>query len=251
MNRGTLRYIAQRDPQQALRRRRRELAAVRVRFGYRRLTVLLRREGWRVNAKRVWRLYREEGLTVRTTRRKKLAGRARVPPSRATAPQQRWSMDFVHDRLVDGRPVRILTAIDQFTRECLALVAAPRWCGEEVAAVLDRVVQPRGVPRSITVDNGSELQSRAMDVWAYRHHTTLAFIRPGKPVENTFIESFNGRLRDEGLNTQLFISLADTQQHLDRWRYDYHAVRPHSALETARPTRCDRPMRPQKLETLR
>ena len=230
MNRGTLRYVARRDDQLALRRRLLELAAVRVRFGYRRLTVLLRREGWRVNAKRVWRLYREEGLTVRTKRRKKLASRARVPPPRATAPQQRWSMDFVHDRLVDGRPVRILTVIDQFTRECLALVAAPRWCGEDVAAALETVVQPRGVPRSITVDNGSEFQSRAMDAWAFRHRTTLAFIRPGKPVENTFIESFNGRLRDEGLNTQQFISLADTQQHLDRWRYDYNAVRPHSAL---------------------
>ena len=230
MNRGTLRYVARRDDQLALRRRLRELAAVRVRFGYRRLTVLLRREGWRVNAKRVWRLYREEGLTMRTKRRKKLASRARVPPSRATAPQQRWSMDFVHDRLIDGRAFRVLTVLDQFTRECVALVVAPTWRGEDVAAVLETVVPTHGVPQSITVDNGTEFQSRAMDAWAYRRQTTLAFIRPGKPVENTFIESFNGRLRDEGLNTQQFISLSDAQRQLDLWRCDYNAVRPHSAL---------------------
>ncbi len=208
---------------------------MRVRFGYRRLTVLLRREGWTVNAKRVWRLYREEGLTVRTKGRKKLASRARVPPPRATAPHQCWSMDFVHDRLIDGRAFRVLTVIDQFTRECVALVAAPTWRGEDVAAVLETVVQSRGVPASITVDNGTEFQSRAMDAWAYRRQTTLVFIRPGKPVENTFIESFNGRLRDEGLNTHQFISLVDAQQHLDRWREDYNAVRPHSALDDRTP----------------
>ena len=230
MNRGTLRYVARRDDQLALRRRLRELAAVRMRFGYRRLTVLLRREGWKVNAKRVWRVYREEGLTMRTKRRKKLASRARVPPPRATAPQQCWSMDFVHDRLIDGRGFRVLTVIDQFTRECLALVAAPTWRGEDVAAVLETVVPTHGVPQSITVDNGTEFQSRAMDAWAYRQQTTLAFIRPGKPVENTLIESFNGRLRDEGLNTQPFISLSDAQRQLDLWRCDYNAVRPHSAL---------------------
>ncbi len=235
MSRSTLRYVARRDDQLALRRRLRELAAVRVRFGYRRLTVLLRREGWTVNAKRVWRLYREEGLTVRTKGRKKLASRARVPPRRATAPHQCWSMDFVHDRLINGRAFRVLTVIDQFTRECVALVAASTWRGKDVAAVLETVVQARGVPDSITVDNGTEFQSRAMDVWAHRHRTTLAFIRPGKPVENTFIESFNGRLRDEGLNTHQFISLSDAQQHLDRWREDYNAVRPHSALDDRTP----------------
>ena len=127
-------------------------------------------------------------------------------------------------------PFRVLTVIDQFTRECVALVAAPTWREEDVAAVLEPVVQRRGVPHSITVDNGTEFQSRAMDAWAYRHHTTLAFIRPGKPVENTFIESFNGRLRDEGLNTQQFLSLSDAQRQLDLWRCDYNAVRPHSAL---------------------
>ena len=230
MNRGTLRYVSRRDDQQALRRRLRELAAVRVRFGYRRLTVLLRREGWQVNAKRVWRLYREEGLTMRTKRRQKLASRVRVPPPAATAPQERWSMDFVHDRCIDGRAFRVLTIIDQFTRECVALVAAQTWRGEDVARVLETVAQRRGVPHSITVDNGTEFQSHAMDAWAYRRQTTLAFIRPGKPVDNTFIESFNGRLRDEGLNTQQFLSLSDAQRQLDLWRYDYNAVRPHSAL---------------------
>jgi putative transposase len=235
MSRSTLRYVARRDDQCALRRRLRELAAVRVRFGYRRLTVLLRREGWHVNAKRVWRLYREEGLTVRTKGRKKLASRARVPPPPATAPQDRWSMDFVHDRLTSGRAFRVLAAIDQFTRECVALVAAYTWRGEDVAAVLDTVVDARGVPQSITVDNGSEFQSQAMDAWAHRRLTTLVFIRPGKPVENSFIESFNGRLRDEALNTQQFISLAEVQRYLDQWREDYNAVRPHSALDDRTP----------------
>ena len=139
-------------------------------------------------------------------------------------------MDFVHDRLVDGRAFRVLTVIDQFTRECLALTAAHTWRGEEVAAVLNVVVEARDVPESITVDNGSEFQSRAMDAWAFQRRVPLAFIRPGKPVENSFIESFNGRLRDERLNTQLFLSLDDAQRQLETWRRDYNAVRPHSAL---------------------
>jgi putative transposase len=208
----------------------RELAASRVRFGYRRLTVLLKREGWTVNAKRIYRLHTEEGLTVRTKHRKKAASCQRVPQGFATAPNQRWSMDFVSDRLVDGRWFRVLTVIDQFTRECLLLLVDSALSGKKVAAALESVVSQRGVPLSITVDNGSEFASRAMGAWAYQHGIHLDFIRPGKPVENGYIESFNGRLRDECLNVNLFFSLEDAKEKLEVWREDYNQARPHSAL---------------------
>jgi len=230
-----LRYQGHRDPQDALRMRLREVAASRVRFGYRRLTVLLRREGWRVNAKRIYRLYTEEGLTVRTKHRTKAAGRARVPQPGATAPNQRWSMDFMSERVADGRWVRILTVVDQFTRECVCLVADQSLSGDKVAQALEPVVAQRGAPRAITVDNGSEFASRVMDAWAYRHGIQLDVIRPGKPVENGFIESFNGRLRDECLNVEGFFTLEDVREKLWRWQQDYNRVRPHSALEDRAP----------------
>ena len=167
MARASLRYESHRDRQEGLRMRLREVAESRVRFLYRRLTVLLRRDGWHVNAKRIYRLYTEEGLTVRTKHRTKAAGRARVSPSGATAPNQRWSMDFMSARMADGWWFRILTVIDQFTRECQSLVANQSLTGEKVAQALEPVVRQRGGPRSITVDNGSEFASRVMDVWAY------------------------------------------------------------------------------------
>ena len=209
----------------------RELAASRVRFGYRRLTVLLRRDGWRVNAKRIYRLYTEEGLTVRTKHRTKAAGRARVPQTVATAPNQRWSMDFMSERVADGRWFRILTVVDQFTRECLCLLAAQSLTGEKVTQALEPIVRQRGAPRSITVDNGSEFASRVMDAWAYRQGIQLDFIRPGKPVENGFIESFNGRLRDECLNVDVFFTLKDAREKLAHWQEDYNVLRPHSSLQ--------------------
>ena len=213
----------------------REVAAARVRFGYRRLTVLLRRDGWRVNAKRIYRLYTEEGLMVRTKHRTKAACRPRVPRAVATAPNQRWSMDFMSARVTDGRGFRILTVVDQFTRECVGLVADQSLTGEKVAQALEPIVIQRGAPRSITVDNGSEFASRVMDAWAYRHGIQLDFIRPGKPVENGFIESFNGRLRDECLNVEVFFTLEDVRQKLALWQEDYNRVRPHSALEDRAP----------------
>ncbi len=213
----------------------REVAATRVRFGYRRLTVLLRRDGWRVNAKRIYRLYTEEGLMVRTKHRTKAAGRSRVPQPGATVPNQRWSMDFMSDRVADGRWFRILTVVDQFTRECLCLLADQSLTGEKVAQALEPVVAQRGAPRSITVDNGSEFASRIMDAWAYRQGIQLDFIRPGKPVENGFIESFNGRLRDECLNVEVFFTLEDVREKLARWRTDFNLLRPHSALQDQAP----------------
>jgi putative transposase len=201
---NTWRYRPTRDAQEALRQRLRELAAVRVRFGYRRLTVLLRREGWRVNAKRIYRLYGLEGLAVRTKPRRKLAMRARVPAPPVTRPNERCSMDFVSTRLADGRWFRTLTVLDLFTREALALVADRSLTGVKVAAALTPVVRHRGAPVAITIDNGSEFVSRAMDAWAYTAGVRLDFIRPGRPTENAFIESFNGRLRDECLNVHVF-----------------------------------------------
>lgn len=235
MARASLRYQSHREPQDALRMRLREVAASRVRFGYRRLTVLLRREGWRVNAQRIYRLYTEEGLTVRTKHRTKAASRARVPQPGATAPNQRWSMDFMSARVADGRWFRILTVVDQFTRECLCLVADQSLTGKKVAEALEPVVLQRGTPRAITVDNGSEFASRVMDAWAYRHGIQLDFIRPGKPVENGFIESFNGRLRDECLNVEMFFTLDDVREKLTRWQEDYNRLRPHSSLQDQAP----------------
>jgi putative transposase len=232
---GTLRYKATRDRQDALRQRLRELAAARVRFGYRRLTVLLKREGWRVNAKRIYRLYGLEGLEVRTKPRKKLASRARVPRPAPARPNERWTMDFVSARLADGRWFRTLTVLDVYTRESLALVADRSLTGVKVAAALTPIVAQRRAPDAITVDNGSEFVSRAMDAWAYAHDVRLDFIRPGKPVENAFIESFNGRLRDECLNAHVFVSTTEAQCVLDAWRHDYNHVRPHSALHDRTP----------------
>ena len=217
-----------------------ELAACRVRFGYRRLTVLLKREGWPVNAKRIYRLYSEEGLTVRTkpaVAGKKAASRQRVPQGAATTPDQRWSMDFVSARFADGRWFRVLTVVDQFTRECLLLLADNSLSGEKVAAALECVVGERRALISITVDNGSEFASQAIDTWAYRHGVHLDFIRPGRPVENSYLESFNGRLRDECLNVEVFFTLEDARAKLERWRQDYNRVRPHSALGDQAPAR--------------
>jgi putative transposase len=229
---ATLRYRVRRDPQLGLRLRLRELAANRVRFGYRRLTVLLRREGWPVNAKRIYRLYTEDGLAVRTKVRKKIARRTRVPAVKAVRPNEKWSMDFVAARLLDGRWFRVLTVVDQFTRECLLLLADSSLTGQRVARGLAQVIAERGSPTSITVDNGAEFYSRVMEAWAYQHGD---FIRPGKPVENSYIESFNGRLRDECLNVEVFFALSDVRDKLARWRDDYNQVRPHSALRDATP----------------
>lgn len=230
ITRTSARYKSQKDPQNGLRMRLKELAAIRVSFGFERLTILLRREGWMVNRKRVYRLYKEEGLQVRTKQRKKIARRRPVVVEFPTGPNQRWSMDFVHDRLEDGRKFRILTVVDQFTKECVALHAKPRLLGPDVAEALDLVIRERGKPASITVDNGSEFAGKVMDAWSDLHQVQLAFIRPGKPTENAFIESFNGRLRAECLNIELFRSMAEVHGKLAAWRQDFNHKRPHSSI---------------------
>jgi putative transposase len=217
--------------QTVLRLRIRELAHARPRFGYLRIWVLLRREGWHVNRKRVRRLYRLEGLQLRMrVRRRKHIALHRGPAPIPTGPSERWSMDFVHDAFADGRPFRVLTVVDQWSRQSPLLEVATAMSGRSVAEALDRVLGPFGKPRSITVDHGTEFTSRALEDWAYQRGVQLDFIRPGKPVENAHIESFNGRLRDECLNVHQFASLDDARQKIEAWRQDYNQHRPHSAL---------------------
>ena len=235
ITRWTNRYQSCRDPQLDLRMRLRELAAIRVRYGYRRLTVLLRREGREVNAKRIYRLYSEEGLQVRTKKRAKRGSHVRVPLTAASRRNQRWSMDFVSDRFSNGLWFRILTVIDQFTKEGLCTHADRSQTGKKVVEQLDLLVAERGAPESITIDNGGEFTGRDMETWAYANGVKLDFIRPGKPVQNGFIESFNGRLRDECLNLEVFVDLADARKKIERWRHDYNTNRPHSSLDDRTP----------------
>lgn len=234
---GTLRYQSRKVFDEVLRHRLRELAGTYVRYGYRRLTVLLRREGWHVNAKRIYRLYREEELIVRTKQRRKMARRQRsTRPALASRPNQCWSMDFVSDKLADGSSFRILTVVDQFTRECVGLEADRSMTGMKVAQALERArLERAGLPESITVDNGSEFASRALEAWAMGQEVELCFIRPGRPVENGYIESFNGRLRDECLNVEWFASLEDARQKLAKFRNHYNQQRPHSSLADRTP----------------
>lgn len=215
----------------ALRLRIRDLAHARPRFGSLRIWVLLRREGWGVNRKRVRRLYRLEGLQLRLrVRRRKHLALHRGPAPMPAGPTERWAMDFVHDTLANGRPFRVLTVVDHWSRQSPVLEVAFRMSGATVGEALDRVLEGSPGPRSITVDHGTEFQSRALEDWAYRRGVQLDFIRPGKPVENAFIEAFNGRLRDECLNVHQFTSIDDAQTKIEAWRTDYNQCRPHSSL---------------------
>ena len=230
VGRSTFYYRSRKKEYIALKLRLRDLTLTRIRFGYVRLAVLLRREGWAVGKKLVYRLYREMGLSMRTKRRRRLASQSREIVPAATGVNERWSMDFITARMENGSYFRVLTLIDQYPRECLALESARSMTGVKVAAWHDGVVVARDKPKSIQVDNGTEFQSRAMDAWAYRQGVRLDFIRPGKPVENGLIESFNGRLRDECLNTHLFWTMEEAREILQDWRMDYNRARPHGAL---------------------
>ncbi len=204
---------------------------MRVRYGYRRIHTLLRREGWSVNHKRVHRLYRLAGLNLRIKRPKchrSVAPRENLPD--VAAPNDRWVMDFMSDQLFDGRRFRALTVMDLFTRECLAIKVGQSIRGEDVAGVLDHLVVLHGLPRRIQTDNGSEFISKALDRWAYIHDVSLDFSRRGKPTDNAFIESFNGSFRDECLNTHWFLDLGDAEEKVEKWRWDYNNFRPHSSL---------------------
>ncbi len=213
----------------------RELAAERPRFGYRRLHVMLQREGWRVNHKRLYRLYRHEGLTVRRRKRKRVASLQRVPLATPESANERWRMDFMSDSLATGRSFRTLNMLDEYSRECLAIEVDTSLTGARVARVLDQIVERRGAPKEILIDNGPEFTSRALDAWAYERGVELRFIRPGKPVDNAFIESFNGSFRDECLNQHWFTDLDDARRKISHWRRDYNHVRPHSSLGNLTP----------------
>jgi len=236
MARTSCRYERQRSEQEEeLRARLRTLAGERRRFGYRRLRVLLRREGWAVNHKRVYRLYREEGLGVRRRQRKRTGAVERQPLVIPTRPNERWSMDFISDALSEGRKFRSLNIVDDFNRECLAAEVDTSITGARVVRVMERLREERGLPQILVTDNGPEFAGQALDVWAYERGVKLHFIEPGKPVQNAFIESFNGKMRDECLNEHWFLTLGEARETIEAWRRDYNEVRPHTALGNRTP----------------
>jgi putative transposase len=228
--RASFSYQRKTDDDEAIRLRLKELAEQRRRFGCHRLHVILKREGLVINHKRTERIYMEEGLSLRLKKRKKKVAMARVRLPEPERVNQRWSMDFVSDSLVTGRRFRALTILDDFSRECLAIEVDTSIGGARVVNVLERLAEIRGLPEVITLDNGPEFAGKAMDEWAYNRGVKLNFIRPGKPVENAYIESFNGKLRDECLNQNWFITLRHGRETIETWRIDYNEFRPHSSL---------------------
>lgn len=230
-------YRSQARDSSVLRQRLRELATARPRFGYERLHILLTREGWQVGRKRVHRLYKLEGLQVRMrVRRRKRISLHRGPAPTATGGGQYWAMDFVHDQLSNGRKFRVLTVIDKWHRQCVALEADFALTGQSVVDAMNKVAQSRQLPYAITVDHGTEFTSKVLDEWCYLRGVKLDFIRPGKPTENAFIESFNGRLRDECLNVNEFATLDQAREILGTWKQDYDHHRPHGSLGRLTPS---------------
>jgi len=239
-------YQSLADPQTALRVRLRDLANTRVGYGYRRLHILLQREGWQVNHKRVYRLYVQEGLVLRTKkpkRRRSVVARSAQP--KPTRRNQLWSMDFVSDELGWGQRFRVLTLVDHFTRESPALEVGVGMSGRLVADVLTRLSLSHGLPDVIRVDNGPEFTSKALDQWAYENDVRLDFIRPGKPVENAYIESFNASLRKECLNAHWFQTLEEAKSKIEQWRREYNEDRPHSSLGNLTPKEYAQNLKPQ------
>lgn len=205
-------------------------AAERPRWGYRRLATLLRRDGWVVNLKRVLRVYRALGLRLRKRAGRKQVSTVRVPRPVAVGPNAQWTLDFISDAFASGRKFRVLSVVDECTRECLALradVSQPSW---KVVAVLDELASSRGRPQRLIIDNGPEFVAKALDAWAYTHGVELFFTRRGKPVDNCYVESFHDKFRDECLSTHWFLSLTDARRVVEAWQEDYNTVRPHSAL---------------------
>ncbi len=236
ISRETYRYISKNKNEQ-LKQRLKELAALRRRYGYRRLTVLLRKEGNVVNHKRVYRIYTQENLKLRKRTRKRIAGQRYTPETMLTAANQRWSMDFVMDTLAAGsRRFRTLNIVDEFTRECIAIEVDTSITGSRVVRVLERLAQTRGLPSEIVVDNGTEFTSRILSDWVSKQNNLkLNYIQPGKPIQNAFVESFNGKFRDECLNEQWFVSLREAKEKIERWRHYYNSARPHSSLKYQTP----------------
>ncbi len=233
--RGSQRYQGKRDEKIPLRIRIRDIAQARVRYGYKRIHVLLQREGWKVNHKAVYRIYCQEGLNLRQKNKRKRISQVRIPKVDVTAINQCWALDFMSDALFNGRRFRALTMMDVYSRECLNIYANSRITGDVVVDILDSISYHRGRPDRIRVDNGPEFVSKALDNYSYENNIKLEFSRPGKPVDNAFIESFNGSLRDECLNINWFLSIEDARNKLEAWRRDYNEFRPHSSLGNMTP----------------
>ena len=230
LSRNTLLYEAKPDKDGELRKRLRELAEQRRRSGCRMFHAIAQREGLVINHKRTERIYKEEGLSLAIRRRKKRASHARVAIPRAKKRNELWGLDFLHDSLGNGGKIRILPIIDTFTKECHRIEVDRSLGGRRVIALLSEASLMQGLPENIVVDNGPEFISNAMDEWAYNRKVKLHFIRPGKPVDNAFMESFNARLRDECLNVNWFRSIEHARKVIEEWRIDYNENRPHSTL---------------------
>lgn len=235
VHRTAIRYKSRRGDGGVIRARLCALAEERPRWGYRVLHELLRREGFKVNHKRVYRLYRLEGLAVRRRRRKWVSRERRETTAPATRANEVWAMDFMSDQLADGRRFRTFNLVDVFTRECLAIEVDGSLPGQRVTRVLETVAATRSYPERIIMDNGPEFTGRALDAWAAQHGVKLAFIQPGKPSQNAFAESFNAQVRDDCLNLHWFINLAQARHLIEQWRIDYNTIRPHGSLRRLTP----------------
>jgi putative transposase len=248
---STYHYRSKRPDPTALKQRMREICETRVRYGYRRVHVLLRREGWEVNVKRVCRLYREMGLQLRNkSPKRKVKAKLREDRSDAAAPNQVWAMDFVHDQLFDGRKLRVLTIVDTFSRYAPAIEVRQSFRGSDVVAVLEKASKT-GYPKTIRLDNGPEFVSKEVDLWAFMRGVTLDFSRPGKPTDNAYIESLNGKFRAECLNAHWFLSLDEARLKCEAWRRDYNTVRPHSAIGNQVPATLHLPVGEPRPATVR
>jgi putative transposase len=235
ITRRSLRRAPAEDRNDELRQRLRELAEERRRWGCPMLYLMLRREGWRANHKRVERLYHQEGLSLRRRRRRKRLSHLRAVRERPVAANQTWVVDFIHDSLMSGRRFRAFAVLDEWSRESLAIEVDLSLTGERVTRVLEQLRNRRGLPTVIQADNGPELRGRVLDQWAYDNGVRLQFIEPGKPIQNAHIESFNARLREECLNEHVFVSLDDARSKIEKWRVEYNRERPHSSLGNLTP----------------
>lgn len=228
---STYHYKSRRTGQAPLERRIKEICETRVRYGYRRVHVHLRRDGWKINMKKTRRIYSELGLQLRNKHpKRRVKAKLRDDRQEAVGPNDVWAMDFVHDQLATGKKLRILTVVDTHSRYCPAADARFTYRGEDVVQTLEGICRKTGYPKTIRVDNGSEFISRDLDLWAYANNVTLDFSRPGKPTDNGFIEAFNSKLRSECLNAHWFLTLADSREKLETWRRYYNEERPHSAI---------------------
>ena len=234
VSRSVLHYASQRK-EDGLQKRLIELAGERRRFGYRRLHILVEREEFEVNHKRVHRLYRQAGLAVRKRRKRAHVAIERRPLQMPPGPNHTWSIDFVFDALANGKPIKCLTVVDDCTKESVEIAVARRINGQGVADLLDAACRFRGYPSTIRTDQGPEFTGRALDQWAHANGVKLMLIQPGKPTQNAYIESFNGRFRDECLNEHWFVTLEQAKAQIAEWRRDYNEVRPHSSLQGRTP----------------